>query len=134
MKAKGFTLIELAIVIVIIGILVAVAVPRFVDMTTEARRAQRQSTLSSINSAYAIYLAKNGGQYPNWTQLSGYLQDPPGQLKLSATGGNVYMDYDGDNTVDTGEPVARLFSDDACSTAVANATTAIRCIRAPTSW
>lgn len=133
MKAKGFTLIELAIVIVIIGILVAIAVPRFVDMTTEARRAQRQAILSSINSAYAIYLAKNGGQYPNWTQLSGYLQDSPAELKLS-TGGIVYMDYDGDSTAATTEHVARLFSNDACSTAVADANTAIKCIRAPTSW
>ncbi|WP_018460579.1 type II secretion system protein [Thermus oshimai] len=128
-NSKGFTLIELAIVIVIIGILVAIAVPRFVDMTTEARRSQRQATLSSIRSAYAIYIAKNSGNYPNWTQLQGALQDAPTELKLASTGGVVYMDYDGDGTADTGEGVATLYSNDACSTAVADATTAIRCIK-----
>lgn len=128
MRAKGFTLIELAIVIVIIGILVAIAVPRFVDMTTEARKAQRQSTASSIKSAYAIYLAKNSGTQPNWTQLRGYLQDAPTNLKLT-TGGKVYMDYDGDNTADTGENVVLLYSDEGCTTAVANASTVIKCIK-----
>lgn len=58
MKAKGFTLIELAIVIVIIGILVAIAVPRFVDLSTEAKQAAVSGVAASVRSAYAIYVAK----------------------------------------------------------------------------
>jgi len=129
MKSKGFTLIELAIVIVIIGILAAIAIPRFTDMTAEARKAQRQAIANSIKSAYAIYLAKNNGSAPSWTQLQGYLQDAPSELKLTATGGNVYMDYNNSNTADTGEGVVTLYSDEACTTAVTDATTAIRCIK-----
>jgi len=130
MKSKGFTLIELAIVIVILGILAAVAIPRFADMATEAKKAQRQAIANNLKAAYAIYLVKNGGTPPNWTQLQGYLQDAPAQLKLTTTGGNVYMDYDNNNTMAaTGEKVATLYSDEACATAVANATTPIRCIR-----
>ena len=129
MNTKGFTLIELAIVLVIVGILVAIAVPRFADMTNEARLAQRQSTLASLRSAYAIYIAKNAGNAPTWTQLQTWLDVPTTQLKLG-TGGAIYMDYDNNNTVAaTGERVSLLFSDEACTTAVANATTAIRCIR-----
>ncbi len=126
-SSKGFTLIELAIVIVIIGILVAIAVPRFVDMTTEARKSQRQATLGSIRSAYAIYIAKKGGDYPSWNDLKGFLQDVPSSLKL--TGGTLHIDYDGDDTADTDEKVATLYSDEGCSTAVTGATTAIRCIK-----
>lgn len=96
-------------------------------MSTEARRAQRESTASSVRSAYAIYLVKNGGTAPNWTQLLSYM-DAPTQLKLG-TGGAYYMDYNNNNAVDTGERVGFLYSDDSCTTAVANASTQIRCIR-----
>ncbi|WP_024118895.1 prepilin-type N-terminal cleavage/methylation domain-containing protein [Thermus thermophilus] len=65
MRAKGFTLIELAIVIVIIGILVAIAVPRFVDLSGDAKDAAVQATASSVRSAYAIYVAQNK-DYPNY--------------------------------------------------------------------
>lgn len=61
---RGFTLIELMIVVAIIGILAAAAVPNFVDATDEARIARIQSDLSVIGSAVEIYHAKNG-KYPS---------------------------------------------------------------------
>jgi MSHA pilin protein MshA len=53
-QQKGFTMIELIMVIVILGILAAVALPRFYDLQSDARVAKMQAALGSIKSAAAI--------------------------------------------------------------------------------
>ena len=57
-KEKGFTLIELVMVIVILGILAAFALPRFADLGGEARAATLQGALGSVKSASAIAHSK----------------------------------------------------------------------------
>ncbi len=62
-KQEGFTLIELVIVIVILGILAATALPRFINVTNDAYKAAVAGTAGGLGSgvalAHALWMAKN---------------------------------------------------------------------------
>lgn len=70
----GFTLIELIVVIVIIGILAAVAIPKFQDLTTSAEKAVVKGMAAELGTAAAMYYAKqkaDGGTYPGTMDCAG---------------------------------------------------------------
>lgn len=56
---KGFTLVELVVVIAILGILAGIAVPRFMDATATARGSKVMADLRTIDSAVTMYLASD---------------------------------------------------------------------------
>ena len=62
-KRKGFTLIELLIVVVIIGILAAIAIPKFANTKGKAYKAAMKGDLRNLATAQEGYAADNAGKY-----------------------------------------------------------------------
>jgi type IV pilus assembly protein PilA len=73
---KGFTLVELAVVIVIIGVLAAFAVPRFRASVERSKAAEAFNYLSSIQAAQERYHAKQGTYASDLATLDIQFTDP----------------------------------------------------------
>lgn len=63
-KRSGFTLVELVVVVLILGILAAVAAPRLFDTATDARESGTKQSLSVLRDAVELYKAQNGSFPP----------------------------------------------------------------------
>lgn len=91
MRQKGFATLEVILMVVVIGILASIAVPRFTSVTTAANTAKIQADLSTIDTAIAIYQMEVGNLSgtPTLETLKDYLQDynnikpPTGSANLS---------------------------------------------------
>lgn len=57
-KKRGFTLIELVVVVVILGIIAVTAAPRFLNLQSDARKATLEATKGALESAFQIFSAK----------------------------------------------------------------------------
>lgn len=69
-NTAGFTLIELMIVVAVIGILAAIAIPRFGQMVEKSKEGQTKGNLNSIHSATMIYYGDQKGIWPTTLNTS----------------------------------------------------------------
>ena len=104
---KGFTLIELVVVIAILGILAGIAIPRFLNATESARGARILADLRTIDSAIVIYNAKTGSfpadgdgtelltdaptaTPPTYALLAAWPAPPQGTCRITVNAGGEY--------------------------------------------
>lgn len=82
MDARGFTLIEIMVVVVILGILAGLIVPRIMDRPEEAKRTKAAIQIQSLEQALKLYKLDNG-EYPTTEQGLQALVEPPAVGRLA---------------------------------------------------
>ena len=107
-RELGFTLIELMIVVAIIGILAALALPKFASLVEKSREAASKGNLNSMRSAISIYYVDTEGTYPDYLfttagyTFSKYLEViPPVKATHSGIGIGISESPSGTNVLHT---------------------------------
>jgi len=86
-KKKGFTLLELMIVVIIVGILASLAMPRFITAVNKAKEAEAKAILGTIRSSQLRYYLENNNTYATLiTALDADISPNPSDYFLYSVG------------------------------------------------
>src|SRR5947208_1835614 len=90
-RRTGFTLVEILIVVVILGILAAIVIPQFTNASQDAQRGNIQTQLQSIRNQIELYRVKNNGVAPVLAGSGGVAGTAFSQLMTPPAGQQAYM-------------------------------------------
>src|SRR5262245_14481429 len=76
-KSRGFTLIELMVVVIILGILAATIIPQFVGTTQDARVAKAKADIATLQSCLERFALRRDNRYPTTEEGLKVLVTPP---------------------------------------------------------
>jgi len=93
-KSSGFTLVEILIVVIILGILAAIVIPQFTSASTDARKSSLSTQLQSLQQQIALYQLQHNNAYPllittGWTVLTQYT-DASGTVSATSDSTHIY--------------------------------------------
>ena len=105
-RRSAFTLIELVIVVLVLGIIAAIAAPKIFDTATSARESASRQSLTVLRGAVELYRAQNGA-YPTaatiTTDLRPFLQGPFPAPQVGGNAGNATVAASTQNPITTAE-------------------------------
>jgi len=118
-KERGFTLIELIVVIAVIGILASIAVPRYTNVKDKADLTVIKMDLKNIQTLVEIYALENENQYPSQTEFENldfvkqnyiYLTNVDEYLVYyeKIINNNFYYIKNGDNNIKNSETIPEI--------------------------
>lgn len=101
-RTGAFTLVEILIVVVILGILAAIVVPQFTNATNEASAMATKDQLVKVREALGVYYVRNNSRFPSqlqagngtWGELlttGDYLREPPKNFWINPTTSGVIV-------------------------------------------
>lgn len=90
---KGFTIVELLIVVVVIAILATITIVAYNGITTQARASVVKNAVAQARDAVELYAVTNGGQYPATLSSAGISNSPSATYQYSADNGSSTPTY-----------------------------------------
>ena len=110
LNQRGFATLEVILMITVLGIISAIAIPRFSGITTTANTTKVQADLTTLDTAIAIYYMDKGTYPSTLNDLSDYIQDistlkpPTGKIYINGTEQNMpATEYSLISSTDTNE-------------------------------
>ncbi|MBX3323024.1 MAG: prepilin-type N-terminal cleavage/methylation domain-containing protein [Phycisphaeraceae bacterium] len=104
-KTRGFTLVEILIVVVILGILAAIVVPQFTNAANDARAGNLRSQIKTIENQLELFRARTGA-YPTLAQLQAAPTDATAGTSFGIMVDNDYLKTSPTNPVNGSQTVA----------------------------